>query len=137
MCIRDSSSFEASTSAFVEEKFINAVSTNVPLLNILRDSPTHISVSTNVTDPILFVMTDTFYKGWKAYVDEKETTIYPVNINQRGIWLPEGAKKVEVIYQPESFALGKKITVLGYLIISLLIVYSLYREGSSVSPAKR
>ncbi len=129
--------FEASTSAFVEERFNQPSDEEIPSLHILRDLPTHSEIATDVQSPLLFVATDTFYTGWKAFVDEKEVPIHPVNINQRGIHIPAGTQKIEMKYLPGSFALGKKIALFGYAFIGLLILYSVYREVSAISLAKR
>lgn len=40
--------------------------------------------------PGILILTDSYYPGWKATVDNKETKIYRANYNFRGIIIPEG-----------------------------------------------
>ncbi|MDP4196032.1 MAG: YfhO family protein, partial [Bacteroidota bacterium] len=67
---------------------------------------------------------DTYYpKGWKAYVDGKETKIYRTNHAFRGIVVPKGDHKVEFVYAPVSFAVTKYVAlILSTGVIGLLVV---------------
>ena len=60
-------------------------------------------------------------KGWKAYVDGKETTIYKTNHNFRGIVVPSGEHKIHFEYLPESFVITKNVA----LVLSSLVVLGL------------
>jgi hypothetical protein len=48
----------------------------------------------------LFVITDSYFPAWHAYLDEVETPIYRVNVNFKGILLPEGKHKLALRLQP-------------------------------------
>jgi uncharacterized membrane protein YfhO len=61
------------------------------------------------------VLSDTYFPGWKAYVDGKEERIYRANYAFRAIPIRAGAHKVEFTYKPLSFKLGAVITLLGIL----------------------
>jgi len=70
-------------------------------------------------DCILF-LSETYYPGWKAYVDGQETKIYRANYIFRAIKFPAGNHKVEFIYFPITFKAG----LLGSLLsLILLVVY--------------
>lgn len=55
--------------------------------------------------------------GWKAFVDGKETAIHKTNHAFMGIIVPDGKHKVEFIYAPSSFSVGKNIS----LILNILL----------------
>ena len=57
------------------------------------------------------VLSDTYYPGWKAFIDGKETTIYKTDYILRSILLEKGAHSVEFIYDPISFKIGYIITL--------------------------
>ncbi len=56
---------------------------------------------------------DTFYPGWRAYVDGMETNIYRANLAYRAIFVPEGAHRIMFRYVPRSFYAGLMITLFG------------------------
>lgn len=66
------------------------------------------------TDSIL-VLSDTYYPGWKVFVNGKEEKIFRANYHFRGVALPEGKHHVEFVYSPVSFKIGGSITLLGIL----------------------
>jgi len=74
------------------------------------------------TKPALLILTDTYYPGWVARVDGTETTIYPANVKQRAIVIPQGAHTVEFSYQPKSVSLGLTITILTELLVGFLAI---------------
>lgn len=81
---------------------------------------------------MLLVLSDSYYPGWKAYIDGKESTILPANINSRAVVIEDGRHKVEFKYQPQSLHRGMYISGFGYLIIILLGVWSLVSEHDPV-----
>ncbi|OGG12808.1 hypothetical protein A3D77_07165 [Candidatus Gottesmanbacteria bacterium RIFCSPHIGHO2_02_FULL_39_11] len=46
-------------------------------------------------DTRMLVLTDPYYKTWKAFVDEKETQIFKVNFLFRGVVIPSGEHIIE------------------------------------------
>jgi len=72
-------------------------------------------------NPGIFVLADSYYPGWKAYVDGKEKTIFPININQRGVIIDKGEHTIEFVYSPFSIKLGFLITFTSYLLVALFL----------------
>lgn len=68
------------------------------------------------------VLTDTYFSGWKAFIDNKETKIYKTDLSFRGIFMPEGKHEVVFVYQPLSFEIGKYIS-LGTLCLLMVILF--------------
>jgi uncharacterized membrane protein YfhO len=64
----------------------------------------------------MLFLSDTYYPGWKAYVDGKETKIYRADYTFRAIYVLGGSHKVEFIYSPLSFKMG----VIGFAVGVLL-----------------
>jgi hypothetical protein len=63
-------------------------------------------------DGFLYV-SDTYYPGWHAYVDGKETKIYRANLAFRAIEAPKGKHTVVFKYIPMSFYIGLVLTMIG------------------------
>ncbi|MFC1625712.1 YfhO family protein [Patescibacteria group bacterium] len=75
-------------------------------------------------DSFMFV-SDAFYPGWKAYVDGKETKIYRADFAFRAIPVSSGEHEISMLYHPESFYLGLKITALSLGVLGIYLAYSL------------
>lgn len=82
-----------------------------------------ISFTSNNSQAGLAVFSDIYYnKGWKAYVDEKETPIIRANYVLRAIKVPAGQHKIEFRFKPESFYNGQKVAMVSSILIIGLII---------------
>lgn len=99
-------------------------------VNILTDRPEHITVSVDspYTTPAYLVITESFFPGWKALIDQKQTTpIYLANQRFMAVEIPPGKHTVELIYTSTYFATGALISLISLLLLlgtSLFIVRS-------------
>lgn len=104
---------------------------------VTRDDHEHISISIkdNPGDGFL-VLADTYYPGWVARVDNRETPILAANLSQRAIVLPQGTHTVTFDYEGKSVELGKRIslTSLGAIILgaALQILIAKHRTGKKI-----
>lgn len=74
-------------------------------------TPNRIVVTTIATANSLLVLGEKYYRWWYAYVDGKRTDIYPVDHILRGVYLPLGSHKVEFVFDPLPFKVGKWLTL--------------------------
>ena len=75
----------------------------------------------------LAVFSDIYYaKGWKAYIDGKETPIMKADYVLRSIKIPAGNHNIEFHFRPESFYNGQKIAIGSSLLVILLCLGALY-----------
>lgn len=75
----------------------------------------------------LAVFSDIYYsKGWKAYVDEKETPILRANYVLRAIKVPAGNHKIEFRFRPDSFYNGKKVALASSILLIVLCLGAMY-----------
>jgi hypothetical protein len=88
------------------------------LAKILFESNNKLKLHVGAAENTFLVLSDTFFPGWKAYVNGKEEKIYRANYAFRAIPLMAGTHEVEFIYDPLSFRVGAIITFLT--IISLI-----------------
>jgi hypothetical protein len=84
----------------------------------------HIAVSAIVPRNALLVLGEKYYKGWKATVDGKPVEIYPVDHILRGVYLPPGDHKVEFVFDPLPYKIGKWLTLVSFA----FFVFMLGRE---------
>lgn len=72
-------------------------------------------------DSLLFI-SDSYYPGWKAYVDAEETEIYRADYSFRAVVIPEGNHRVVFRYEPLSFTLGLVGSSFGLLFLGVTMV---------------
>lgn len=82
----------------------------------------------------LLVLGEKFYNGWRALVDGKGVDIYPVDYILRGIYLTPGKHRVEFIFDPLPFKIGKYLTLASFALFAAMLVreWLLHRRGRGV-----
>jgi len=56
-------------------------------VEIALSDNTRVELQAKLNQKSLVVLSDSYYPGWKTYIDEQETKILPVNINSRAVIL--------------------------------------------------
>ena len=79
-------------------------------------------------DGSMLVLSDTWFKGWKAKVDGREVPIERVDYMLRGVKLPAGAHDVEFAYQPNGFRIGWIISLLTLVGLGAAVGRELWRR---------
>lgn len=114
-------SFDPRSQVILEEnpEFLKTKSPNSTLQLVTFDSvkDDQLKLTTSSPDQSILVLTDTYYPGWKAKIDNQPTKIYRANFLFKAIILPPGSHRIEFYYQPTHFYLS--------LIVSLLTLLSL------------
>jgi hypothetical protein len=80
---------------------------------VKRVDPDGLAVEVKTNSPGLFVLSEQYYPGWRAYVDGKETRIYPVDGILRGIFLDKGKHTLRFEYRPLSFLIGLIVSIVS------------------------
>jgi hypothetical protein len=87
------------------------------MVEIVEYSPNRIELRANLASDAWVVLTDTFYPGWKAMIDDQfEAVIVPANYAFRAIYVPAGLHKIVFQYRPKFFSASiiiALITLLG------------------------
>ncbi len=85
--------------------------------------PSRVNIQADMVADGFLLLGDTWYPGWKAFVDGKETEIYRANFIFRAISLTKGKHNVKFVYAPASFNLGCWISSICLGLIVLFIVW--------------
>lgn len=118
------SSFQATASAILEidpKIEFNASADNHA--QITDYTPNRVLIETNNDQPALLVLTDSYYPGWTASVNQIPQEILRVNHSFRGVIVPAGINQVEFTYLPKSFKTGLALSISGLGLISLMSFY--------------
>lgn len=86
-------------------------------LRIISYNPNQIVINTRDQKEQLLFLSDAYYPGWKAYVDRVEKKIYRANYAFRAVLIPAGIHTVIFSYQPQSFFLGIKMTIISLIVL--------------------
>ena len=87
-------------------------------------SANDVKISVHSKGSALLLLTDTYYPGWKAYVDGKESDIYRADGLVRAVFVPAGNHIVEFSYMPKSFVIGVIISIVTASLLGGFWVYS-------------
>lgn len=73
------------------------------------------------------VFSDTYFPGWRAWIDDKEVEIYRTNGIIKGIVVPEGTHSIRFLYDPVSHRIGWFLFFAGLILtpFSLKLVRNL------------
>jgi Bacterial membrane protein YfhO len=130
-----SSAFDAAAEAVVEQPAAElapleaAPKTHVVAGTIATYESRYVRGVVDAPDRSLAVLTDTWFPGWRAFVDAREQPIVRANYLFRGVLVPAGRHVVEFRYEPPSFLLGSILTGLSLAAIAALIVISSPRRS--------
>ena len=98
----------------------------------LKDkTSTNIMLEVKTNGDSFLVVSNTYYPGWEAFVDNEKTKILLANYGFQAIKLSQGDHKVEFVYNPKSYGIGKTVSGIGFFLLFVyLIFYYIYsRKG--------
>jgi hypothetical protein len=126
--------FNAGDEAIVQESF----KSSIPFTPV-ADSTASIKLEKNENDVISYqfqaaanqfaVFSEVYYdRGWKAFIDGKETPIVKTNYVLRGLAVPAGNHKIEFRFEPRSYIMGHKITAISQILLLLFFAVGIFME---------
>ncbi|OGH47831.1 MAG: hypothetical protein A3G66_02090 [Candidatus Levybacteria bacterium RIFCSPLOWO2_12_FULL_39_17] len=104
-------SFDSRKTVILSEKVPLAGKVGVGSASIVSYSPNRVAVKVASEKPQVLVLSDAFYPGWKAEVNNMPSRIFLANSALRAVVVPEGKSNVIFEYKPLSFYLGIFITL--------------------------
>ena len=88
------------------------------------------AVRADAAVPSLLVYADTYYEGWRAYVDDREVPIVRANHAFKAVRVDPGQHVVRFVFDPWTFRWGAGITLAGLAIVAGLLGWSAWRHRS-------
>ncbi|HEV8344408.1 MAG TPA: YfhO family protein [Candidatus Binatia bacterium] len=86
----------------------------------------HVVIRASLDNEGILVLTDSFYPGWRVYVDGEEQEILRANLFFRAVALSQGDHLVEFRYEPVSFKIGLAGTLVTFFGLLVFIIKRKY-----------
>ena len=107
----------------------NFIKDSSAVINLDLYKPNHLKYTSNNANDGFAVFSEMYYeKGWNAYIDGKESSIYRVNYTLRGLEIPAGKHTIEFKFEPQVIETGSTITLFSSLGMLLLLIGGIYFE---------
>jgi uncharacterized membrane protein YfhO len=95
-------------------------------IQLVKNDNDKITYKSNASTNRFAVFSEIFYdKGWKAYIDGKETPIIRTNYVLRGLSIPAGQHEIQFIFHPASYYTGEKLALVGGIVVYLLLILAI------------
>lgn len=92
---------------------------------ITHYSPEKVSIKTETASEELLVLADQFDEGWQVAIDGKAGKTVRANLIFRAVKISPGSHEVTFTYQPNSFILGLKVSLVTILLTGILILFAI------------
>lgn len=84
---------------------------------IIDNSPRRITIKTETSAIGWLVLTDTYYPGWRAFINNVPVKIYRADYMMRGVLLPAGKNEVGFVFRPLWLLPGAIISISSLLLL--------------------
>jgi hypothetical protein len=96
--------------------------------------PQRITVRASVRSPAYLVLTDTYDREWRVWVDGSEVPLLRADYAFRAVALGPGSHKVKLLYHPFSVTLGLALSIIA-LLGTVLLILAPIRRSRTISSA--
>lgn len=80
-------------------------------------------IETNTDRNAILTLSDNYYPGWKAYVNNEEVSIYRANFTFRAVEVPKGKYTITFVYKPQSFHYGILISASSLIAFGIFVLF--------------
>jgi hypothetical protein len=118
-------SFNPKQTAFIEEGLNQQITKpdSTAGVRLTKGNIHRLEYEANASGNNFLVITEQYYPaGWKAYIDGNETEIYKTNYLFRGIVVPQGRHKIELIFHSDTYETSKKISLFSNIFVLIILV---------------
>lgn len=120
--------FSPSTEALIDVRFKDQIDkTEYPInendtISLVSYNPNELVYKYTAGDEKLAVFSEIYYPaGWKSYLDGKEVKYFRANYVLRGMVLPGGNHEIRFSFEPASYIVGNKVSLVSSIILILMI----------------
>ncbi|MCK5168693.1 MAG: YfhO family protein, partial [Bacteroidales bacterium] len=130
------SEFTPSREAIIDARFEEFVAGKIftkdslSFIKLESYKPNHLVYSANCNEEGLVVFSEIYYpKGWNAFIDGKPIDHFRANYVLRAMVVPEGNHTIEFKFEPRSYYLGNKVSLVSSIILLMFLALVFGREA--------
>lgn len=98
-------------------------------ITIDQYKPNHLTYTSNNSGNGFAVFSEIYYaEGWNAYIDGKLTPHIRCNYILRGLEIPSGKHKIDFKFEPNSYFIGNKISLVASILVFGLAFGAIFME---------
>jgi len=135
------SSFNPKEEAIIDQKYKSLINEKDAYLDtnatikLVNYNPDHMTYQTSSGGSQIAVFSEVYYnRGWKMYIDGKETPYFRADYILRAAQIPLGNHKVEFIFHPTSYYIGETLSMVGSILLVLSLGVAGYIENRKKTP---
>ena len=119
--------FDPAKTAIVEKMIDNVFPPQFSKVELLDFNLHYLKFEVETDTTSFLTISEIYYPaGWKAFIDETETEIYPTNYILRGVVVPKGKHILEMKFEPETYRLSLELSAIGLLISLVFIILGIF-----------
>ena len=88
-------------------------------VTVTKYEPSRIELSLRASRASLLVLSETYYPGWKAWIDGQPTPIHSVDIALRGVVVPAGAHQLRMEFRPVILPVSLGISLATAILLAI------------------
>jgi hypothetical protein len=90
-------------------------------LTIHRDGSAF-AIDADLQSAAWIVVSETAWKGWRAYIDDRRVHTHFANHAFLGVYVPQGHHRLRLVYLPESFTRGRAISLATLALLAAIAI---------------
>lgn len=98
-----------------------SVNAQIKPAQVQRPDTDTVLVTTSGEKDAFLILTDSYYNGWRAYLDGKEVPVYRANVSFRAVRVPAGKHQVRFEFFPLSFYGGIGIAAISLFVCTFFL----------------
>jgi hypothetical protein len=102
------------------KEILNPHQDNEGSVTVTVYSANRMTLLTRSPSPAFLVTSEAWYPGWQARIDGKSAEIYPTNVAFRGLFVPAGEHRVEMVFRPRILVWGFATSLLTMALVAAL-----------------
>ncbi len=102
-------------------------------IKLVSYAPNHLVYDFQSKAPQLVVFSEIYYpKGWKAFIDGKESPYFRADYLLRAMVVPAGHHQIVFTFSPKAWKVGETISLIASLVLLLLLAVYLFYTAKKV-----
>jgi len=111
---------------FFNQSTLQSCASQEASIEAVNERPGYGKYIINLEKPGIAIFPENWARGWKAWVDGKNTLIFKANLFFKGIYLFQGQHQVVIRYLPNSFIYGRWLGF--FTLVSIIIFWLVLRK---------